>query len=74
MPKLNQNPAPGQPFALPKDRQISTIPKAKPDEEGQFWVYPSQQVLNELMTHFKYVHLIKLYSLGFPQEFFNTKI
>uniref|UniRef100_A0A8D8VCW5 Holocytochrome c-type synthase n=1 Tax=Cacopsylla melanoneura TaxID=428564 RepID=A0A8D8VCW5_9HEMI len=44
MPKLNQNPAPGQPFSLPKDRQISTIPKANPDEEGPFWVYPSQQM------------------------------
>lgn len=44
MPKLNQNPAPGQPFELPKNRQISTIPKAKPDEEGPFWIYPSQQV------------------------------
>jgi Cytochrome c/c1 heme lyase. len=44
MPKMNQNPAPGQPFPLPKERQVSTIPKAKPDEEGPFWVYPSQQV------------------------------
>ncbi|KAI5712616.1 hypothetical protein M8J76_002809 [Diaphorina citri] len=44
MPKMNQNPAPGQPFPLPKERQVSTIPKAKPDEEGPFWVYPSQQM------------------------------
>lgn len=44
MPKLNQNPTPGQPFPLPTERQISTIPKSKPDEEGPFWVYPSQQM------------------------------
>lgn len=42
MPPENQNPAPDQPFALSKDRQTSTIPKAS--EEGGFWVYPSPQM------------------------------
>lgn len=41
MPAPNQEPAPDQPFPLPKDRQVSTIPKAGKD--GEFWVYPSQQ-------------------------------
>lgn len=45
MGPANQNPAPGQPFSLPKDRQVSTIPKAiLKDGDGPFWVYPSQQV------------------------------
>lgn len=42
MPPPNQLPAPDQPFPLPTDRQISTIPKASGDNE--FWVYPSQQM------------------------------
>ncbi|XP_034244207.1 cytochrome c-type heme lyase [Thrips palmi] len=42
MPAPNQEPAPDQPFPLPKDRQVSTIPKAGKD--GEFWVYPSQQM------------------------------
>lgn len=42
MPAPNQQPAPDQPFPLPKDRQVSTIPKAGKD--GEFWVYPSQQM------------------------------
>jgi cytochrome c heme-lyase len=42
MPAENQNPAPDQPFALSKDRQVSSIPKAS--DEGGFWVYPSQQM------------------------------
>lgn len=45
MEPANQNPSPGQPFPLPKDRQVSTIPKAIVKEgEGQFWMYPSAQV------------------------------
>lgn len=45
MPPANQNPAPGQPFPLPTDRQLSSIPKAIVKEgESPFWVYPSQQV------------------------------
>ena len=42
MPPPNQLPAPDQPFPLPVDRQKSTIPKA--GSNGEFWVYPSQQM------------------------------
>lgn len=46
MPPENQTPSPGQPFSLNTDRQVSTIPKAIVKEgEGQFWIYPSQQVI-----------------------------
>jgi len=38
----NQKPAPDQPFPLPIERQVSTIPKA--GAEGEYWVYPSQQM------------------------------
>lgn len=44
MPPANQNPAPDQPFPLPTDRQVSTIPKATEGEKKEFWVYPSQQM------------------------------
>lgn len=45
MPAANQKPAPDQPFPLPTDRQVSSIPKAIVKEgESQFWQYPSQQV------------------------------
>ena len=41
----NQRPSPGQPFALPTDRERSSIPKFAPKEgEGSTWVYPSQQM------------------------------
>lgn len=43
MPPANQKPAPDQPFPLPTNRQISSIPKAG-EREGEFWVYPSQQM------------------------------
>ncbi|KOX78948.1 Cytochrome c-type heme lyase [Melipona quadrifasciata] len=42
MPPANQQPAPDQPFPLPTERQISSIPKATGN--GEFWVYPSQQM------------------------------
>jgi cytochrome c heme-lyase len=42
MPPPNQLPAPDQPFPLPTERQLSSIPKA--GTENEFWVYPSQQV------------------------------
>ena len=42
MPAANQQPAPDQPFSLPTNRQVSSIPKAT--VEGDFWVYPSQQM------------------------------
>ncbi|XP_046479828.1 holocytochrome c-type synthase [Neodiprion pinetum] len=42
MPAGNQQPAPDQPFPLPTERQVSSIPKAS--DEGSFWVYPSQQM------------------------------
>merc|ERR1719187_700364 len=38
----NQSPSPGQPFPLPTERQVSSIPKA--DKEDENWVYPSQQM------------------------------
>ena len=39
----NQQPSPDQPFELPKQRQVSTIPKAL-DEGEENWVYPSEQM------------------------------
>ena len=44
MPAANQNPAPDQPFPLPTNRQVSSIPKVTPDGGKEFWVYPSQQM------------------------------
>lgn len=44
MPPANQNPAPGQPFPLPTERQVSSIPKVTSDGTKEFWVYPSQQM------------------------------
>ncbi|GFO10925.1 cytochrome c heme lyase [Plakobranchus ocellatus] len=41
MPPPNQRPAPDQPFALPTERVVSSIPKADSDEK---WVYPSPQM------------------------------
>ena len=48
MPVLNQDPVPGQPFELSKQRQVSSIPKGgteKPDR----WVYPSEQMFFNAM-------------------------
>jgi len=42
MPPPNQRPAEDQPFPLPTDRIVSTIPKA--GTENERWVYPSQQM------------------------------
>ena len=44
MPPPNQQPSPDQPFHLPTDRQISSIPKVTEDGKPDFWVYPSQQM------------------------------
>ncbi|KAG6464808.1 LOW QUALITY PROTEIN: cytochrome c-type heme lyase [Manduca sexta] len=44
MPPPNQQPAPDQPFPLPTQRQVSSIPRAMPDGSTEFWVYPSQQM------------------------------
>ncbi|XP_063360920.1 holocytochrome c-type synthase [Cydia amplana] len=44
MPPANQQPAPDQPFSLPVQRQVSSIPRAMPDGSTEFWVYPSQQM------------------------------
>ncbi|RUS84712.1 hypothetical protein EGW08_007540 [Elysia chlorotica] len=41
MPPPNQRPAPDQPFELPTERVVSSIPKADSDEK---WVYPSPQM------------------------------
>lgn len=41
MPPPNQRPAPDQPFPLPTERIVSSIPKAGTDEN---WVYPSPQM------------------------------
>ncbi|CAL8090541.1 unnamed protein product [Calicophoron daubneyi] len=43
MPPPNQRPSPGQPFPLPTDRQVSSIPKAD-TQNGEKWVYPSAQM------------------------------
>lgn len=44
MPPANQNPAPDQPFPLPTNRQVSSIPKVTEDGKTEYWVYPSQQM------------------------------
>lgn len=45
MPPANQQPSPGQPFSLPTERQVSSIPRAVPSPEGDtHWKYPSQQM------------------------------
>lgn len=43
MPPPNQQPSPGQPFPLPINRQMSTIPRGGTGKEEN-WVYPSQQM------------------------------
>jgi len=53
MPPPNQKPAPDQPFPLPTEREVSTIPKS--EGEGEFWVYPSAQVKQ----------IIQLYNMTF---------
>ena len=42
MPPPNQRPAPDQPFSLDTSRQVSSIPRA--DKDGEYWVYPSEQM------------------------------
>lgn len=75
MPAPNQQPAPDQPFPLPKDRQVSTIPKSGKD--GEFWVYPSQQVRFKLMLFifilFSVICPIYVLSLMF-QMFWNAML
>jgi cytochrome c heme-lyase len=45
MPPANQQPAKDQPFLLPTERQVSSIPRAVPAPDGKtFWEYPSQQM------------------------------
>jgi cytochrome c heme-lyase len=41
--EAKQQPSPGQPFPLSKDRQTSSIPKAS-EKDGEKWVYPSEQM------------------------------
>lgn len=43
MPPPNQQPSPGQPFPLPINRQVSTIPRGGVGKDEK-WVYPSQQM------------------------------
>lgn len=58
MPPPNQQPAPDQPFPLPTDREVSTIPKV----DGDYWVYPSAQVGIIIIIYvLYYLHLIKTY-------------
>ncbi|CAG2119097.1 unnamed protein product [Medioppia subpectinata] len=41
----NQQPSPDQPFPLPTDRKVSSIPKAEPkSEDDLYWQYPSEQM------------------------------
>ena len=46
MPSLSQEPLPGQPFELSKDREVSSIPKA----DNTRWVYPSEQMFFNAMV------------------------
>ena len=48
MPDVGQEPVPGQPFSLSTERQVSSIPKA--DNEGERWVYPSEQMFFNAMV------------------------
>lgn len=43
MPPPNQQPSPGQPFPLPINRQVSSIPRGGTGKDEN-WVYPSQQM------------------------------
>lgn len=43
MPPPNQQPSPGQPFHLPINRQVSSIPRGGTSKDEN-WVYPSQQM------------------------------
>lgn len=45
MPPANQQPAKDQPFLLPTERQLSSIPRSTPAPDGKTnWEYPSQQM------------------------------
>ena len=46
MPRLSQEPHPDQPFPLSTERQQSSIPK----DNGDVWVYPSEQMFFNAMT------------------------
>ncbi|XP_031558379.1 cytochrome c-type heme lyase-like isoform X2 [Actinia tenebrosa] len=48
MPPANQQPSPGQPYPLPTDRVVSSIPKGNSD--GEKWVYPSPQMFWNAMV------------------------
>ena len=50
MPELSQKNMAGQPFALPVDRVISTIPKADGKGDNENWVYPSEQMFWNAMV------------------------
>lgn len=45
MPTLSQEPLPGQPFELSKEREVSNIPKG----DSTRWVYPSEQMFFNAM-------------------------
>lgn len=58
MPAGNQNPSPGQPFPLPTEREVSSIPKAITEsDKPEFWVYPSQQVIL-ISTELRFTNLV----------------
>jgi cytochrome c heme-lyase len=48
IPRLSQEPAPGQPYPLSTAREHSTIPKAG-SKEGETWTYPSEQMFFNAM-------------------------
>lgn len=50
MGPANQKPAVDQPFPLPTNRETSSIPKT--GVEGEFWVYPSPQVSQQINKYF----------------------
>lgn len=48
IPRLSQDPAPGQPYSLSTARERSTIPKSD-GENGETWTYPSEQMFFNAM-------------------------
>ena len=64
MPPPNQRPARDQPFSLPTQRQVSSIPRAA-QESGEYWVYPSQQMFWNAMLRKGKVFFVALLNVEF---------
>lgn len=74
MPPPNQQPAADQPFPLPIERQVSSIPKSTPEGNNEFWVYPSQQMFWNAMLrkglkflHFPVTHFVNPFFVCFSR-------